>query len=57
MVLFMAKLKHDGSHEAYYIEDGQLKYNWKNDKRFNLLADKNTNDMDAYNKQKALYLS
>lgn len=57
MVLFMAKLKHDGSHEAYYIEDGQLKYNWRNDKRFNLLANKDTSNMDAYNKQKALYLS
>lgn len=57
MVLFMAKLKHDGSNEAYYVEDGQLKYNWRLDKRFKLLADKNTSDMDAYNKQKALYLS
>ena len=57
MVLFMARLKHDGSHEAYYIEDGQLKYNWKKDKRFNLLATQNTSDMDAYNKQKSLYLS
>ena len=38
MVLFMGKLKHDGSHNAYSIVDGKLVYNWRMDKRFNLLA-------------------
>jgi len=50
MVLFMAKLKHDGSNEAYHIENGELKYNWELDKRFNLLATKDKSDLDAYNK-------
>lgn len=57
MVLFMGKLKHDGSHNAYSIVDGKLVYNWRMDKRFNLLASNDKSDMEAYNKQKALYLS
>jgi hypothetical protein len=50
MVLFMAKLKHDGSHKAYSVENGILKYNWTLDERFNLLAVGNKNDLEAYNK-------
>ena len=57
MVLFMGKLKHDGSHGAYSIVDGKLVYNWRMDKRFNLLASNDKSDVEAYNKQKALYLS
>lgn len=57
MVLFMAKLKHDGSYKAYYIDNGQLKYNWKLDERFNLIANNDKSDIDAYNKQVSLYLS
>ena len=57
MVLFIAKLKHDGSIGAYYVEDGKLKYNYENDQRFNLLVSNDTSDIDAYNKQKSLYLS
>lgn len=57
MVLFTAKLKHDGSLPAYSVENGQLVYNWRMDKRFNLLAEGNTSDMKAYNEQKAKKLS
>lgn len=57
MVLFMAKLKHDGSKDAYSVKNGQLVYNWRMDKRFDLLASNNKNDMEAYNKQLALKLS
>jgi hypothetical protein len=38
MVLFMAKLKKDGSHKAYSVINGKLVYNWRLDERFNLLA-------------------
>nr|DAX08936.1 MAG TPA: hypothetical protein [Bacteriophage sp.] len=41
MVLFMGKLKHDGSYKAYSIRDGKLVYNWRLDDRFNLLASNN----------------
>ena len=57
MVLFMGKLKHDNSHKAYSIVDGKLVYNWRMDGRFNLLASNDKSNMEAYNKQKALYLS
>jgi hypothetical protein len=57
MVLLVAKLKHDGSLGAYSIEDGRLKYNWRLDERFNLLAANDKSDIEAYNKQKALKLS
>ena len=57
MVLFMGKLKHDNSHRAYSIVDGKLVYNWRMDGRFDLLASNDKNNMEAYNKQKALYLS
>lgn len=57
MVLFMAKLKHDGSYKAYSVENGILKYNWTLDERFSLLASNNKSNIEEYNKQKALYLS
>lgn len=57
MVLFMGKLKHDGSYKAYSIVDGKLVYNWRMDERFKLLASNDKNNMEAYNKQKSLYLS
>lgn len=57
MVLFMAKLRHDGSHKAYSVENGILKYDWRKDDRFSLLATNNKQDPEAYNKQKSLYLS
>lgn len=53
----MGKLKHDNSHRAYSIVDGKLVYNWRMDGRFDLLASNDKNNMEAYNKQKALYLS
>lgn len=57
MVLFIAKLRKDGSLNAYSVENGYLKYNWKLDKRFSLLAENDKSDLEKYNKQKALYLS
>lgn len=57
MVLFIGKLKHDGSHKAYSIVDGKLVYNWRMDERFKLLASNDKSNMEAYNKQKSLYLS
>lgn len=57
MVLFVARLIQDGSLSAYSVENGHLKYTWKNDKRFNLLANEDKSNPEEYNKQKALYLS
>lgn len=57
MVLFMAKLKHDGSEKAYSIVDDRLVYNWRLDKRFNLLVNNDLSNIEEYNKQKSLYLS
>lgn len=52
MSLVIAQMMHDGTWEACTFKDGQLKYDWKKDKRFNLLAnpraDKNSKE---YKKQ------
>jgi hypothetical protein len=50
MTLFLAKLKHDGSFEAYDIKDGKLNYNWRKDKRFSLLAKNDKSNIEEYNK-------
>lgn len=57
MVLFISKLKKDGSFKAYSVVDGQLTYNWRNDDRFNLLASNDTSNIQEYNRQKGIYLS
>lgn len=59
MVLFSAKMHHDGVEDAYYIKDGQLVYDWKKDKRFNVYNDPNgfKNNPEEYNKQRSKYLS
>ena len=61
MVLFVAKMKHDGCYDAYSLDEkDRLKYDWRKDNRFNLLAKgaegKRENEAE-YNKQKALYYS
>lgn len=61
MVLFVAKMKHDGCYDAYSLDEkGRLKYDWRKDKRFNLLAkgeDGKRENETEYTKQKALYYS
>ena len=61
MVLFVAKMNHDGCYDAYTLtEDNRLQYDWKKDKRFNLLAKGPAGasiNQEEYNKQKSLYYS
>lgn len=61
MVLFVAKMNHDGCYDAYKLDkDNRLVYNWREDKRFELLVKKEQGlevDQTEYNKQKALYYS
>ena len=58
MVLFVAKMHHDGCYDAYELnKDNRLEYTWRKDKRFNLLATNDKSDLEAYNKQKSLYYS
>lgn len=59
MVLFVAKCMHDGVWDAYSIDsNNNLKYEWRKDKRFSLLADPNADrNSEEYKKQKSLYLS
>lgn len=59
MVLFVAKMNHDGCYNAY-IQDPKtkrLEYKWRLDKRFNLLATNDKSNLEEYNKQQALYFS
>lgn len=61
MVLFVAKMHHDGCYEAYSLDkDQRLVYDWRKDKRFSLYAKKEEGkreNLEEYNKQKALYYS
>lgn len=61
MVLFVAKMNHDGCYDAYTLnDDNRLEYNWRKDKRFELLVKKELGfevNQEEYNKQKALYYS
>lgn len=60
LTLFIAKMIEDGCLDAHSLDaEGNLKYDWKKDKRFNILAKYglNTNNKDKeYLKQKALYV-
>lgn len=60
MVLFSARMHHDGVEDAYYIDDnGQLQYDWKRDQRFQVYLDPDgaTKNREEYNKQRSKYLS
>lgn len=54
MTLFVAKAMEDGCFDAWYIENDELKYNWKKDKRFEIYA-KGDKNHPEYSKQKGLY--
>ena len=41
MTILVAKMIADGSWDAYSVVDGKLVYDWKKDKRYNLLANPN----------------
>lgn len=41
-------MKHDGVFDAYYIKDGQLVYDWRRDKRFDLYTKGDRTDEVAY---------
>ena len=56
MTIFTSQMMGDGCLEAHSIDsNGQLIYDWKLDKRFNLFATGNKTNLTEYNKQKALY--
>ena len=60
LTLFIGKMIEDGCFDAHTLDEyGNLIYDWKKDKRFNVLAKKglNSNDKDPeYIKQKSLYV-
>lgn len=55
MTLFVAKAMQDGCFDAWYIENDELKYNWKKDKRFSIYASGDQTNPE-YAKQKGLYI-
>ena len=61
MVLFVAKMNHDGCYDAYTLDkENRLVYDWRKDKRFSLYAkgeEGKRQDEAEYNKQKSLYYS
>lgn len=56
MTLFIARCMQDGCYDALYEEDGELKYDWKQDARFSVFASGDTSHKD-YAQQRALYMS
>ena len=56
MTLFIARAMEDGVLDAWEVKDGELIYNWRKDKRFNLLTSEANKDNPEYKKQKALYM-
>lgn len=55
MILIVAQMIKDGVWDAYYVEDGVLKYDFKKDKRFSKLTDPNTPHDAEWYRQKGLY--
>lgn len=56
MTILVAKMIADGSWDAYSVVDGKLVYDWKKDKRYNLLANPNADKTSQeYQYQKAFY--
>lgn len=56
--IFGAQMRADGCWEAHVLdENGILHYDWSLDKRFNLVATGNKENLEAYNQQKALYIA
>ena len=56
MTLFIARAMQDGVLDAWTVDNGELKYNWKKDKRFSIYADKSKKGTEEYRKQQALYM-
>lgn len=56
MTLFIARAMQDGVLDAWSIENGTLKYDWKKDKRFSVYADKSKKGTKEYKEQQALYM-
>jgi len=48
MTLFIARSMQDGVLDAWSVENGELKYNWKKDKRFSVYADKSKKGTKEY---------
>lgn len=59
MTLFVARCIEDGCWEAWSVnkDTGDLEYDWRKDKRFDLLAREDTSNPKAYAKQRSLYFS
>lgn len=55
MTLFIARAMQDGVLDAWSVVDGELKYDWKKDKRFSVYADKSKKGTEEYKKQQGLY--
>lgn len=58
MTLFVAQCMQDGCWDAFSLtEDGELKYDWRKDKRFEAYANNDMSDIKKYNEAKGLYYS
>lgn len=54
LTIFQTQMRADGTWDAYEIKNGRLEYDWKKDKRFDVLT-KGLKNHPEYNKQFALY--
>lgn len=56
MTLFIGRAMQDGVLDAWSVENGELKYDWKKDKRFSIYADKSKKNTKEYKEQQAFYM-
>lgn len=65
LTIFASQMMGDGCFDAHTVENGQLVYNWQNDKRFDVFAKYKDNEVNTlpqelqtkYKQQKALYIA
>lgn len=48
-------MRHDGCWDAHSVKDGELVYDWRKDKRFELFANDRNVNSEEYANQRALY--
>lgn len=55
LTIFGAQMRHDGCWDAHSVKDGELVYDWRKDKRFELFANDRNINSEEYEQQRALY--
>lgn len=55
--IIVAKMKHEGTYDAFTVKDKKLVYDFKKDARFSLYSKGDKSNLEEYHKQEALYIA